>query len=380
MELTECLSAIVVIMILLPSCSSDQVTGTALADPPLTIGFVIPLSGPAASIGQDIRDGAILSANGLGGDSKIRLVFEDSAGDVAKAVTAFNSLTVKDSPDAYIVATGPEAISPLANELKVPMIATVNTDTIPQMGDYVWRYFIHAQGDAPVIARWAVQHLNITTADVIFRESSWGHNYDEAFSDEIESQGARILRHESYPFAAADVRTSITKIASDRPDAVYIVGLDFEILSVLRQMRELGFPNDTKIIAVGTITTQENIKFQSALVDRIYSSAFCEPLPKDYILKFNGQYSKLPPYFSLFGYDSVRILSQAKDLEATSQGGSLASSIKNLGVFQGLAGNVSFEEDGEMDFPVCPVQIRDDNLWYLDSGKPFLFPEQVIAG
>ncbi|MEI7480612.1 MAG: hypothetical protein WCJ59_03215, partial [bacterium] len=53
----------------------------------IKVGFIAPLSGNQAFIGQDFKEGLALRV-----PNNVVLVFEDSQGDVAKAVTAYNKL------------------------------------------------------------------------------------------------------------------------------------------------------------------------------------------------------------------------------------------------------------------------------------------------
>lgn len=340
----------------------------------LTIGVIGPLSGPAAFTGSNLQEGALLAERQLEEQGfEVNLIFEDSIGDTAKAVTGFQKLSTTEQPDAYIIATGAEAIAPLAEENKVPIIATITSASgIPQMGEYTFRYFTYADSDAPIVAEYAIDELKLETFAVLFTETAYGFSYDSAFTTSVETNGGEVLIHESFPFANHDFRTSLLKIADKHPDAIYIVGLDFEILTALGQIKELDFPDDITVLAVGTITDENAIAQGGPLVDNIYSSAFCTHLPKEYILAFQNEYGKLPGYFSLFGYDSVKMLAIA------SGGEDIRDSLSNLGTYHGLIGKVEIDKDGEMEFDMCPVQIRGSDLWNLKTGEKFLFPKDLI--
>ncbi|MBI4146135.1 ABC transporter substrate-binding protein [Candidatus Woesearchaeota archaeon] len=337
----------------------------------LTIGLIAPMTGPAAMIGESLREGALLAIQQQ--NASITLVSEDSLGDTKTAVTAFQKMVVEDVPDAVVVATGVEAIAPLAEQYQIPIIATITSaDGIPELGSYTFRYFTHAEIDAATMAEYATEELNLSTFATLFSDSAFGYSYDDVFTDIVNENGGSVLLHEGFPFANQDFKTSLLKIAAMHPDAIYVVGLDFEILTALHQMEETGFPEDIAILAVGTITTEEVIGKSGTLVNGIYSSAFCNPLPRTYVDAFHNKYGKLPDFFSLFGYDSIRLLKQASGAD-----GDIKESLLGMGTFAGLIGNITIDQNGETHFDMCPMQIRGSKLLNLKTGQYFTFASEL---
>jgi len=345
---------ILILALFLSACTGTQQE--------LTIGMIAPMTGPTAMIGESLKEGALLAI----GDAN--LIIED-AGDAKTAVTAFQKL-INEEPDAIIVATGAEAIAPLAEQYQIPIIATVTAATgIPQLGSYTFRYFTHADIDATVLAEYATDDLNLNSFAVLFEESDYGYSYDAKFTEIVEKNGGTVLAHEAFPFANQDFRTSLLKIADMHPDAIYIIGLDFEILTALGQMKETGFPEDIEILATGTITTENVVIGSGGLVDGIYSSAFCNPLPEEYVKSFKAEYGKLPDFFSLFGYDSIRMLNAA--------GEDIKQGLLDLGSFNGLIGKIKIDQNGETNFDMCPMQIREGKLWNLNTGERYPFVSEI---
>src|ERR1035437_4224960 len=84
----------------------------------LRIGIILPLTGPSAFIGESTRKGldlALEQHNAAGNHPPIELLYEDSAGDVKQAVTAYNKLTAVHHVQAVVcVSTGAQALAPLA--------------------------------------------------------------------------------------------------------------------------------------------------------------------------------------------------------------------------------------------------------------------------
>ncbi len=67
------------------------------------IGFVLPLSGEWAFLGEGIRDGALLAQQDLANKGEsIRLVFEDNQGDLAKSLSVGRDLIEVRRVDAIV--------------------------------------------------------------------------------------------------------------------------------------------------------------------------------------------------------------------------------------------------------------------------------------
>lgn len=131
------------------ACGAGAVGGTSAAGgSTLTIGLVIPQTGPYASLGQQMKSAAQLYLkehdNKVGGH-KAALVVADSAGDPATATQKAKELVLKDHVDVITgVVSSPEAVA-LAKEAdadKVPLvIANAGADEVtgPHVSPYVWR-------------------------------------------------------------------------------------------------------------------------------------------------------------------------------------------------------------------------------------------------
>src|SRR5687767_5208341 len=107
-----------------PGAAPSAATGAPVQKPAsYKVGSVLPLSGPAAALGQFAREGfdlAVEEINAKGGVNgvKIEAAHQDGKGAARDSVDAFNKLASVDKP-AYVVtlATAPLlAMAPLADQ------------------------------------------------------------------------------------------------------------------------------------------------------------------------------------------------------------------------------------------------------------------------
>ncbi len=169
----------------------------APAAPPIKLGIVSFLSGPAASpFGVPGRNGAEIVIEALNAGkapapyntvgfagTKIETKFVDEAGSTAQVVTEFRNLVQRDQVDAvvgYISSGSCLAVTPVADELKA---LTVYFDCgTPRIFEekprkYVFRPSSHATKDSTGAARYLVaRKKDITLFSGINQNYAWGQD------------------------------------------------------------------------------------------------------------------------------------------------------------------------------------------------------------
>ena len=137
------LSFFVVFCVLFASAAFAQKTAT-----PIPIGIGVAQTSNVALFGQEQVSGAKIAEklfNAAGGVNgvPIKLAFQDTGGDEAGTINAFQNLINHDKVVAIVGPTlSQQAFSadPIANQAKVTVVAPSNTaQGIPQIGEYVCR-------------------------------------------------------------------------------------------------------------------------------------------------------------------------------------------------------------------------------------------------
>ena len=122
----------------------------------LKVGFVISLSGSLAQFGAAIENGVRLAQedNPEVLDTFIP-IFEDSEYKTKTAITNFNKLLSVDKVDLIYVFGSPmtEALGPMAEKVKLPMISTEYNPKYTQNKQYVLRFANNAADYAQAILK-----------------------------------------------------------------------------------------------------------------------------------------------------------------------------------------------------------------------------------
>ena len=142
-------------------CFSVVGCGSNDTNDDFVIAAVIPKTGPIAYLGEQELAGLELAAediNATGGilGRKVLVKWEDTGGDVAKAVTAANKLLFDGKVDMLFVTTtgAVKAVAPIAASNKVPMFAMSSDIGITELNDYIFRMYMNFGDEQKVIANY----------------------------------------------------------------------------------------------------------------------------------------------------------------------------------------------------------------------------------
>ncbi|RKZ20523.1 hypothetical protein DRQ23_08955 [bacterium] len=143
----------------------------------IKIGAILVLTGPDAKAGQSAREGIELAVNEINSAGGIKgnlleIVYEDDAGDPAKAVSAAKKLIDIDKVPAVI---GPMwsssvlAVAPIAEKKKVVILSpTASAPSITKAGDYIFRNTYSDVFEGTKAAEFAYKKLGLKQAAVTY--------------------------------------------------------------------------------------------------------------------------------------------------------------------------------------------------------------------
>jgi branched-chain amino acid transport system substrate-binding protein len=170
----------------------------------LRIGFLAPLTGPAAQTGKDMRDGFLLyleeQKNSLAG-VKVKLIVEDSQAKPPVAVRKANKFIRQDKVHMFIgglLASTGYALAPVSTRNKVIYLASIPAaDDLTQRQKNKYPYVVRtgwtsSQPSHP-FGQWACDNgfKRITT---IAADYAFGHEVVGGFQKTFEDCGGKIVQ------------------------------------------------------------------------------------------------------------------------------------------------------------------------------------------
>ena len=306
-------------------------TCVAIGDPAaraeeVLIGAQLPLSGPlAAFAGPRLRAGVevaveeINSTQMLGPGRTVKVSIEDDAGDKTQTIALINKRATVDHVTAILGPTNSALAlpaAPVANELKVPMLAIAASAAIVESGP--WSFISLVPANKMVASSVILtSKLGIKSVAVIFdRTNSSSVLIKNAFEAAVKERGVQVVASEGISPQDSNFGPLATKLASMKFDALYIESIPTVQANFLIQVKQAGLDPKTKIIASPNAATTVFIEIGGKAVDGTYYEANYvtaseTPENKKFVAAYKKHTGNEPDSQAANGYMATMVLAQA---------------------------------------------------------------------
>jgi branched-chain amino acid transport system substrate-binding protein len=317
--------------------------GSAVAAPPIKIGALFSVSGPASFLGEPERNtaemmvGEINKAGGIKG-RKLELVVYDTQGDATKAVQAVNKLIKDDKVSAIIgpSTTGDTmAVIPVVGKAEIPLISCAAgvkiTDPVKN-----W-VFKTAQNDALAVARIFdyLKKQKITKIAILTVSDGFGSSGREQLVLQAGKFGIQIISDETYGPKDTDMTAQLTKIRGGAAQSIVCWGTNPGPAVVARNVKQLGIKlplymshgvSSLKFIELAG-DAAEGIILPSGRVVVAHQLPQSDPQKKallNYVENYKKHYKVEGDHFGGHAYDAIMLLKGAIE-----RGGSTPAAIRD---------------------------------------------------
>ncbi len=320
--------SLLVFTILLSACSTASTrssTSNAGNSGGIPIGIAVAQTSNVALLGQEQVAGAKIAEkyfNEKGGvnGTPIRLVFQDTAGDEAGAINAFQTLLTRDKVVGIVGPTlSQQAFSadPIADRSKVPVLGPSNTAKgIPQIGEFVARVSAPVSVVAPNSVRAALKiNPQIKRVAVFYAQNdAFSKSETEIFQQTVKDQKLELVTVQKFQTTDTDFQSQATAGINAKPDLLIISGLAADGGNLVRQLRELGYKG--LIIGGNGLNTSNIFPVCKALCDGVliaqaYSPEHPGEVNSAFRSAYQAQFKKEPPQFSAQAFTAIQVYVEA---------------------------------------------------------------------
>src|ERR687885_963566 len=270
-------------------------------------------------IGAKIAEKYFNDKGGING-TPIKLVFQDTGGDEAGAINAFQTLI---NQDKVVGIVGPSAsqqafsADPIAERAKVPVIGASNTaPKIPEIGDYIARVSAPVSLVAPnaIKAALKLNHKIKKVAVFYAQNDAFTTSETQIFQQSLKQQGLDIVTVQKFQTTDTDFQSQAGNAINLQPDLIVISGLAADGGNLVRQLRELGYKG--LIIGGNGLNTSNIFSVCKKLCDGIIiAQAYSPEAPGEINAAFREAYvqqkKKEPPQFSAQAFTAVQVFVEA---------------------------------------------------------------------
>ncbi|MBX7143914.1 MAG: ABC transporter substrate-binding protein [Oligoflexia bacterium] len=331
-------------------------SATASPNPtPLKVGVVLSLSGITAEYGTALQRGISLGLNHYPNAKRsFSFIYEDAEYSTAKAVQAFHKLVDIDRVDLIYVwgVAFCEALAPLAESRKVPLVAQCISPHVAANRSYVLRFMNTTTQYVDTLLR-EIRYRAWKRIALVLTENP----YLEEMYQMLRLRAPKEIQFEvldSYQATQNDFRTSVTKLRHGEFDAIGVFLAAGQISRFYLQMRE----NQLSLPSIGTnfFDSYSEIEMANGSMEgAVFANNYVAPIfAADYVLAYNDL-SQVQ--WAALGYEFVKHLA---GIEKPTKG-DLMTQLVRAPASSGALGRgrlVRSEYGAAIEFPLVLKEVR----------------------
>ena len=294
--------------------------GQATADDKLKIGVILTLSGPAASLGAQARDGFALAVKDLGGKMagrEVELVVVDDELKPDAAVTKVKGLLERDHVDFVV---GP-IFSNILGAIHRPVIDSKTFLISPNAGpsSYAGKacspyfYVTSYQNDqVHEILGKVAQDRGYKRVYLMVPNYQAGKDAVAGFKLDYKGE---IVEESYVPLGTLDFQVELSKIASTKPDAVFTFMPGGMGVSLVKQYKQAGLADQIPVLSAFTVDESTLPAQQDAAVGMFGGADWApnmdNPANKKFVAEYEAAYNSIPATYAMQSYDAALLIDSA---------------------------------------------------------------------
>ena len=319
-----------------------------------TIGFMAPLSGPQALVGQDQVDGFMLALEQLGGKlggAPANILKEDDQLKPEIGQQIVRKLIDKDKVDAIVGLSFSNVLMgslPRLAESGVVAIATnagpspvAGAQCKPNLFSMAWQN----DGAAEAMGKFA-QDRGLKRVYLMAPNYQAGKDMLAGFKRFYKGQVVdEVYTQVNQP----DYSAEIAQLQAAKPDAVFVFYPGGMGINFVKQMSQAGLTGKLPLYSVFTVDGTTLPSLRDAAVGTtsaaMYDAALDTPENRKFVAAFEAKYKRTPSLYAATGYDAANLLDAALR-KAAGDPKKLAASVKAAGAeFKSVRGPFRFNKN-----------------------------------
>jgi len=292
---------------------------------PIRIGVWFVVAGPDASLGEDTKRGVEIAVDDKKGKllgHPIKLIVQDEGCNAEGGQAAATKLAADKTIVAAIgsnCGSAARAGVPILWKAGITTISPSNTlpsVTDPGRGPAFDGYLRTAHNDklqGAVAADFAYKELKLTKAATIHDGSPYAEQLQAVFANQFKKLGGTITAQEAISPTDTDMRPVLTKIATSKPEFIYLPIFIAAGGHIVRQAKEVSGLEKTVLMGADGIFSPDFYKAAGEPAIGMYHSspdfsAFAGGY-KDFLAKHQKKYGEKPlAPFHAHAYDAAMVV------------------------------------------------------------------------
>lgn len=336
----------------------------------LTVGALLPLTGNAGFIGEELRQGLdtylgeyakVRAAQGL---PEVTPVYIDSQADPRVGFQGFQLLRSKhDAQLVFLTYTSVAiAAAPAANRDKVAML-NVTQGEVTKLGPLFTSILPAYSIQAEIVVKEAIKRGAKTIALLYENSEAFVVQAKAVETDICPRLGCKVVASAQIPAGSTDVAAQVTAALAAKPDGILPIAIATQIVPVVRELHTRGYKGQIFGISdMGGVTSTGNAN----LIENAFyiNFAFDDADPNYKALRegYKAKHGKELSQYVAMGYQAGQVMAgtlQKMKAEGKGWSGTNFVAAQKSGALPTIAGPVTFLADGRIVEPMTLVEIKD---------------------
>jgi branched-chain amino acid transport system substrate-binding protein len=289
------------------------------------VGLLLPLSGPLAERGHEMRVAVDLALAELPEDRRPQVLQADSQGSARHTTMAYGDLV----DEGATVVLGPlttdevEAAALVARALRVPCVAPAATGAHPEQADDWTLRLCYSDDDAArALAGWARMTLHLERlVSVIDLRSAYSLGLARAFSREFSRLNGRIVGEVTYHGGDSEAAGVLDAVAALPAEGALLAGY---LPDIRRMLDGASDPRLAELVLLGGdgwggagLSQAFAGRVRGAYHTRHYDPGRADPLVTDFETRWRAATGEAPSDAAALTFDAARAVLSVFDAHAS---------------------------------------------------------------
>jgi branched-chain amino acid transport system substrate-binding protein len=346
----------------------------------VAIAANLPLSGPLATYGVAVREGATMALEEFVESplnrKRLTVDWQDNASEPKTAVSVFRKQILSE-PTIYVSGVKPQtmAIRDELSDLGIPHFVWIFDRQINKDSSNNFRTWVSYKIEPPIYKAYA-ERVNAKRIAITYVQLPHTVDvFENVLIPDFRNSGIEVFV-EPFDFGRSDFKDIAAKLNAFKPDLIILNGFQSDLVGLIRSLRPLQAITDGNTI--GTYDLLDAAKILGAeeiegvrVVAPVFETRPHEPRIAEWRDRFQKRFGKAPLYTHAFAYDMITAIEGAMGME----GGMPDSREEWISALRavnkpGITGPIQFDSDGDLLTPLEVGVYRDGRLVPDTIGTP----------
>lgn len=348
----------------------------AFAAEPMPIGYIGPLTGSVALLGNESLKGATLAVeqiNAAGGvlGRPLKIFAADDKCNPTESVSATRKVITRDKVVAtigHVCSSATLAAMPVNEQEKIPLVVDTSTNVMitvrAGVGGNRWVFRPNLPDDinAIVFAKMIVE-LGGKNISFLVTNDDWGRGVASSFKEVIEKEGGKVVSLDYYDEGETNFMSVLTKIRGLNPNALFVAARTAGGAMIMKQYTELGMK--MPVFNQGDMVNEQFVKLvgkdiaKGIMGSESWYPGVDDPLNKKFEADYIARWGYDPIEPSAYGYVGVQLIAEAIRISKSATPAAIRDGLAQINM-KTIVGQVKFDEHNQAWTWVVVAKITDD--------------------